>query len=171
MVTFLFYLVFKPLIVRILLVLVFFFINTYAFSISRPPSSNSATTLSLKASEFVKLNTNDYSRLTGKKMSFFDRISFRILKMRMKHDLRKNPDLVIADYLAPKSTKNNKFKLNGIWLIVGILFGPIGILLAYLTNQEKNKVKSAWLGFGIVILLGLIFLFALFMALANWDGK
>ncbi len=131
----------------------------YGFSIITPVDNaglpaSLATSKYLKASEFVKLSVKEFNVLTGKKLNFLQRVSFKMTKMKMKHDLKKNPDLKITDYVDGDGTT---FRLDVLWLILGVLIGPIGVLLAYLTKQEKYKITSSWIGFGVWLLLGGIF--------------
>src|SRR5438128_7129507 len=80
-------------------------VNTaYGFSVNKPAenpdvSSTLAAFKYVKASEFIKLSAKEYSDLTGKKLNFFQRLSFKVTKMKMKHDLKKNPGLKITDYI------------------------------------------------------------------------
>lgn len=133
------------------------------FSVTRPatgtetPSSLAASKY-LKASEFVNLSVAEFNSLTGKKLNFFQRMSFKVAKMRMKHDLKTNPNLLITDYVDGVGT----FKVDVLWLILGIILGPIGVLIAYLTKQESYKITSSWIGFGIAVLLSLVFWKSLF---------
>lgn len=128
------------------------------FSVIKPavdpePTSTSALKY-LKASEFVKLSAKEFSDLTGKKLNIFQRMSFKLTKMKMKHDLKKNPDLKVTDYINGDDTT---FRIDALWLILGILIGPIGVLLAYVTKQEKYKITSSWIGFAVWLLLGGVF--------------
>lgn len=133
----------------------------------------------LKASEFVKLSAREFSELTGKKMNLFQKLSFGITKLRLKHDLRKNPDLTLTDY--HKGYNNGGF--NFLWFILG-LAGPIlglaagGLLLftliaiapvviAYATKQDRTKIKSVWIGFGIGLLFILILAIIVLTAFAH----
>jgi hypothetical protein len=45
---------------------------------------------------------------------------------------------------------------------LGFLLGLIGLLIAYLINDDykHNRVKWAWIGFGIVVVLNIILIAA-----------
>jgi hypothetical protein len=155
-------------------VILFIFSNgntAYGFSYIKPApeninSSGYGSVKNLTAKEFIKLSAHDFSVLTGKKLNVFQRLFFTIAKMRVKHDLKKNPDLKITDYL-DKEKKGNSF--NFTWLLLGIAGPLIGLLtgiavlfaiisvtpvvVAYATKQDRIKKKSVWVGFGITILL------------------
>lgn len=134
----------------------------YGFSVIKhvnDASPSAAAFKYLKVSDFVKLSAKEFSDLTGKKMNFFERLSFKVTKMRMKHDLKKNPDLKITDYMKPNSTT---FQIDILWLLLGVLLGPIGVLIAYVTKQEQYKLTSSWIGFGIFVLIILLFRSSIF---------
>lgn len=133
----------------------FLVVNTaYGFSASRPvadggsPSSLAASKY-LNASEFIKLSVAQYITLTGKRLNVFQKLAFRAAKMRMKHDLKKNPSLLITDYV----DGDGSFRVDPLWLILGVLLGPIAVLIAYVTKQESLKITSSWIGFGVAVIL------------------
>ena len=142
--------------------------RSYGFSYIKPlPNKvDNLSVKSLTAREFIKLSAHDFSVLTGKKLNVFQRVFFTIAKMRVKHDLKKNPGLKITDYLN-KDKKGNSF--NFTWFLLGLAAPVVGIftgifvlfviisvipvVLAYATKQDRIKKKSVWVGFGIGILL------------------
>ncbi len=144
----------------------------FAFSTNNHSSIVAPAPKYLQASEFVKLSPKEFSAITGKKLNFFQRIEFNLLKAKMRHDLKKNPDLKITEYF-PKNNPLPPFKINWLWLLLG-LAGPIvaafsgaGLALfllisitpvvgAYITKHDRNKLKSTYLGFGIALLLLII---------------
>jgi hypothetical protein len=139
--------------------LVFSGISTgYGSAVIRPvenevPASMAALKY-LQASEFVKLSVSEYTKLTGKKLNFLQKLSFKVTKMKMKHDLKKNSSLKITDYIDGDGTT---FQIDILWLLLGLLLPVIGVLIAYLTKQESYKITSAWIGFGAFILVAVIF--------------
>jgi hypothetical protein len=138
--------------------------------ITKSNTASLANINSLKASEFVKLSAKDFNRLTGKRLNFFQRISFQIVKLKMKHDLKKNPDVLITEYTQTASHSDRRF--NFLWFILGIAGVILGVLtavlplffvfalapiaLAYITKQDKGKIKSVWIGFGVALVFLLI---------------
>jgi len=76
----------------------------------------------IKASEFVKLSAKDFSIITGKKMNMWNRLSFSVLKLKIKHDLKKNPNLYVTDYYFKESDNRNfNWWVFGIGLIVALI--------------------------------------------------
>jgi hypothetical protein len=138
--------------------------------ITKSNTASLANINSLKASEFVKLSAKDFNRLTGKRLNFFQRISFQIVKLKMKHDLKKNPHLLITDYTKAPSGSDRRFSF--LWFILGVagvisglmmpvlplffVFALAPVAIAYITKQDKVNIKSAWIGFGVGMVLLLI---------------
>jgi len=108
------------------LLCIYFIINTntsFALALSDPGVNKpdvTKVTNSIKAIEFVKLSAKDISLITGKKMNIWNRLSFSILKMRMKHDLKKDPNLTVADY----NSKNGKHRVG----VGGIILLSVAVL-------------------------------------------
>ncbi len=61
----------------------------------------------VSVSEFLKLSAKQLSELTGKKINTWDKILFAIAKFRIKHELKKHPDLQV--------TKPHFFKRNSLF--------------------------------------------------------
>ena len=107
------------------------------------------------------MNVKDLQQLTGKKMKFFDKLSFKRAQKQLKNNI--NYDGTFNSKKIEKFIKKGRgdgegFQAGGFFL--GFLLGLIGILIAYLIkdDQKRNRVKWAWIGFGawIAILLVLI---------------
>lgn len=81
--------------------------------------------LNLKVSDILKLSAKQFSALTGRKMNLIEKVEFGVFKMKMRHDLKKDHNLMIKDYL-----KGGRKKLSGVWIIL-IIIGSI-LLLAIL---------------------------------------
>jgi hypothetical protein len=123
----------------------------------------------IRASEFVKLSVKEFGLLTGRKLNFMQRLSFNVAKLRMKHDLKKNPNLEITDYLN-KLDKDSSFGSG--WFLLGmagpalglglslititilpfIILGITPVVIAYATKQNKASKKSVWIGLGSAII-------------------
>lgn len=138
--------------------------NGYSFSIVRiADKTEIATPDYLKASVFVKMSVHEFAAARGTKLNFVQKIYFKVIKRQAKHDLKKNPDLLMTKYV---DAKTGKFKLDPLWFVIGIFIGPLGVLLSYFSHQQKNgpnkkdRTTSAWIGFGLWILwFGFLFLF------------
>lgn len=102
--------------------------NHAATASSAPlPVNNDPSTGSwqdLKLAMIVKLSPHSFSQLTGKKMSVKERIGFRLVKLKMKKALKKNPDMRAGEFFAMQK------KMKTWLLVVIIVLGAL--LLAFL---------------------------------------
>ncbi len=137
----------------------------YGLSFVRPENSKAEITVPayLKASVFVNMSASDFAAAAGTKLNFFQKIYFKVIKRHVRRDLKKNPDLLMTDYI---DQKTGKFKFDSLWFVIGLIIGPLGVLLSYYSHQQKNgpnkknRTTSAWIGFGVFVLwFGFLFLF------------
>lgn len=158
-----------------------------ASSVIVPGITKSNTTIAanvkyFKASEFVKLSAKDFSQLTGKRLNVFQRMSFKIVKLKMKHDLKKNPNLLITDYTKAPYHSDSRFSF--LWFILGVAgvilglmmpvlplffvlaFAPVAI--AYATRQDKGSINSVWIGFGVGMVLLLLLIIVIVASLNGY---
>jgi hypothetical protein len=85
------------------------------FEVAKP---GKAIPADLPASALLKSTPADYSSFTGKKMSGWQRISLGILKIKLKRELKKNPDLLLSDFYQ----QNKKLSVGLIIVIVLLAF-------------------------------------------------
>ena len=141
--------------------------NCFSFAIVKPAIAGSHISRGkidyLRAAVFVKLSAKELGAITGKKLNLLQRIYFKIVQGRLKHELKNNPDLLITRYYDPVK---EKFKFDALWFVIGSFIGPLGVLVAYTSKvrkggaTKKNRITSAWLGFILFILwFGFLFLF------------
>ncbi|HEY0678905.1 MAG TPA: hypothetical protein VGD17_11505 [Chitinophagaceae bacterium] len=113
--------------------------------------------------ELADMKATDYAKLTGKKMKFFDRVGFKIAQKKLRSSI--NEDGTINSKKLQKNLSkadgSTGFHLGGFAL--GFFLGLIGVLIAYLLNDEykTNRVKWAWLG----LLAGIVFWLLIVVAL------
>jgi hypothetical protein len=120
------------------------------------PIGKSGQTISL--GDFSKLSPAEYEKLAHVKLGFFDRIAYRKAMRTLKKGIAEDGTITnkkIADLVKPTGDLTEGFHIGGFAL--GFLVGLIGVLIAYLINDDKKdaRVKWAWIGFAawIVILL------------------
>ncbi|KAA9038526.1 hypothetical protein FW778_13270 [Ginsengibacter hankyongi] len=102
--------------------------STQAFSIIYPGSVTSSIKdgKNLKVSEFIILSPKDYSKITGKKLNLSERISFSIMKLRMKHVLKNNPNMTVSECMAA-----HKKPGKGWWILIGAVAGLLLIMILF----------------------------------------
>lgn len=103
-----------------------------------------------------RMKVKDLQELTGKKMKFFDKIGFTIAQKRLRESI--NSDGTFSQKKMQKFFKRagdgtTGFHIGGFAL--GFLLGLIGVLIAYLINDDKksNRTKWAWIGLGVVLVI------------------
>ncbi len=90
---------------------------THATSISKTvdPIFSEALML-MRAADFVKLTIKDFTKLSQKKLTLKEKISFSVLKKNLRRELKKNPNLTVGDYMQAAGNKR-----MSTWAWVGII--------------------------------------------------
>lgn len=111
----------------------------------------------LRADVFVTLSVKDFRAITGQKITLIQKLFFKTVQNKLKKDLKINPDLMVNDYYDPVE---KKFKLDPLWFILGIMIGPLALLFAWTSKQNKVSKKSVYLALPLfVIWFGFAFVF------------
>lgn len=110
-----------------------------------------------KASVFVTLTSKEFEKARGQKLTLLEKLYFKTSQRKLRKELKNDPALTIDTYY---DVKTAKFKLDGLWFLLGAMIGPLAILFSFTSKQKKNFRKSAALG-TIVFLIwfGYLFLF------------
>ncbi|MEP6952369.1 MAG: hypothetical protein ABI863_23960 [Ginsengibacter sp.] len=92
-----------------------------SFSIARPIQYPEVVKY-LKGSELIKLSFRQFATLTGEKENLWNNLSFTVMKMRIRHDLKKHPELTLSEYNKPKHKMGLGLKIL-IWVAgISLLF-------------------------------------------------
>jgi hypothetical protein len=128
----------------------------------RIPIAGTGKTVSLL--ELSTMNVDDLEHLTGKKMGWLKRTEFKLALRKLRHSIK--PDGTIDNKSLARLRggyydDDGSFHFGGFAL--GFFIGLIGVLIAYLINDDYHhrRVKWAWIGFGCYIALLLILIAAL----------
>ncbi len=119
------------------------------------PVGKDGKTISLL--ELANIKQSELEALTGRKMNPPEKFAFHSAQRKMNRGI--NSDGEITNKKMKKmfyADGETGFHLGGFAL--GFLVGLIGVLIAYLINDDnkKNRVKWAWIGFGIFVVAYLI---------------
>ncbi|MGI8634387.1 MAG: hypothetical protein ACR2KZ_03185 [Segetibacter sp.] len=158
----------------ILVIVLFSPINSsYAISFSKPVTASASPPVSvlqyMKASEFIKLSPRDLSAVTGKKLSLLEKVSLKVLQIKMKHYVSRNPNSTLADYYSSEGEGN----FNLLWFLAGLLVPLLSlfvapslavfillavspVILALIIKRDWVIIKSVLIGFGIAVVLLLL---------------
>lgn len=113
----------------------------------------------LDAKTFLALTPAKIQEMTGTKMTFGQKVSLKMAQMEVKKQLKKGKEVNMAEM-----GKKAEGGINWLWLLIGFVLGLIGVLIAYLTREGKDdgRVKSAWIGAAIWVVLWIILVVAVF---------
>lgn len=93
----------------------------------------------------------DYEKLSGKKLNLLDRLSFSIGQKKLRKAIK-------ADGTIDAAKVQKMFRPDGLFstfhlggFLLGLFLGPIGVLIAYLINDDykDDRVRWAWSGMGL----------------------
>ena len=106
--------------------------------------------------DLSRMKVKDLQQLTGNKMKFFDKIGFKIAQKKLQESINNDGTFSqkkMQKYLKRAGDGTSGFHIGGFAL--GFLLGLIGVLIAYLINDDKksNRTKWAWIGLGVVVVI------------------
>ena len=87
--------------------------------------------------QFISMTPEEYGKLSGHKLNFIEKFSFKISQHRMKKMLKR------YDY---GDGPNTLSKIS--WLIKGLLLGPIALIIGYLFLKDDDRELIKWIWFG-----------------------
>jgi hypothetical protein len=127
----------------------------------RIPIGKTGKTVSLL--ELSNMKVDDLEHLTGQKMGWLKRIEFKLALRKLRHSIK--PDGTIDNKSLARLRggyydEDGSFHFGGFAL--GFFLGALGVLIAYLINDDYHhrRVKWAWIGFGVFLVLYLILIIA-----------
>lgn len=121
------------------------------------PLGKSGQLISLQDLSVIKIR--EFETLTGKKMKLFDKIGFKLSQNKLKNSINNDGTFSkkkIEKYFSKMADGTSGFHSGGFFL--GLIVGLIGVIIAYLIKDEKkkNRVKWAWIGWGVWVVIALI---------------
>ena len=121
------------------------------------PIGKSGQLISLQDLSVIKLK--DFEALTGKKMKLTDKLGFALSQKQLRKSINADGTFnkkKVEKYFNKMAEGSGGFHAGGFFL--GLLLGLIGVLIAYLINDDKKKtrVKWAWIGWVVWLVILLI---------------
>lgn len=77
----------------------------------------------LLVKDVVQFSVKDYCRVTGKTLTVKERVAFKMMQLKMKKALKKNPELTVGMFLESQQ------KLDAVWIVLIVVLGLILLLL------------------------------------------
>lgn len=102
--------------------------------------------------KFVELTPREYEKLTGKDLSLSQKISFKLAQWKIKRMLKKGKTVDLLS-MTKKGIDTSDFNIVGF--LLGFFLSIIGVLIAYLINDEE-VIKWAWLGAALSLIIWLL---------------
>jgi hypothetical protein len=106
--------------------------------------------------ELSKISLKDFEALTNRKMKFFDRLAFKAGQKKLRKVINRDGSVSKKRFeIFFQKYYSGETGLHAGGFALGFFLLLIGVLIAYLINDDykKNRVKWAWLGFSISIAL------------------
>jgi len=113
--------------------------------------------------EFSRIKPTDFEFLTGRKMKFMERMSFKITQKKLRNAI--NEEGVIKDKGFSRLLKvdREEFNVALTGYAMGLLLNVFGVFFAYLFKDKyrKKRIKWAWIGLAALAVFVLIFALSL----------
>lgn len=105
------------------------------------------------------MKIKDVEQLTGRKMKFADRLAFKTAQNKLRNNI--NNDGTIDSKKLEKFSKrgDGESGFHGGGFALGLLLGAIGVIIAYIINDDKKHRRRvwAWIGWAVWIAIYLAF--------------
>jgi hypothetical protein len=107
--------------------------------------------------DFSKIGVKDYEKISGKHLSFFEKMSFKAGQKKLRKSIAEDGTVTNQKLLKMMSGEDHSvgFHLGGFAL--GFFLGLVGVLIAYIItgdrDVDRNRRKWAWIGFGVYVVL------------------
>ncbi|MCX6318869.1 MAG: hypothetical protein NTW29_16440 [Bacteroidetes bacterium] len=131
------------------------------------PVGKTGKTISLLT--LSRISVKEFQALTGQKMNFFDKMSFKIAQKKVRDNIDRdgtiNNKKIEKAMLKKRKGGESGFHFGGFAL--GFFLGLIGVLIAYLLNDDykRNRVKWSWIGLAASVVLSIILIVAVFSSI------
>jgi hypothetical protein len=152
------------------------FLQSFASSAVTPPKNaneifipigTTGNRISLMALSQIDLKTLE--TLTGRRIGFVNKISFKLAQRNLRKSIHPDGTVNAKKLKRFISDGDHSTGFHGGGFALGFFVGLIGVLIAYLIKDDikPNRVKWAWIGFGIRTVLSVI---VLLLFLSSYGG-
>jgi hypothetical protein len=116
-----------------------FFLSYLVLSLAMTSIGNNANATTapplradMKVIEFLKLSTQELFERSGYKMTRTEKISFRLLKSKMKKAARKDPNITVAEFFSTQKSAGSVV----LWILLGGLLLFFFLFLMLFTDDD-----------------------------------
>ena len=107
--------------------------------------------------DLSKIKRKSLEKLTGRKLNLIQRIGFKAIQNSIKKDIQSDGTVKKGKFIQfLEGGPATGFHAGG-FLLGLFFFAPLGLILSYILGGEpvvrKNRIKWAWIGFGVVFLI------------------
>ena len=154
------------------------FSGTFATSISEVKPALNANKIMLPVGktgqkislmELSKISVKEFEKLKNTKMNFFDRLAFKASQKKLRKNIAEDGTLKKRFEKSMKRMMAGEtgFHIGGFAL--GFFGGLIGVLIAYVINDDfkKNRVKWAWIGLATFFVIWVVLVIILLDAFGD----
>ena len=112
--------------------------------------------------ELSAISIDNAQQLTGRKMNFFERMSFKITQRKLKRNIRED-GTIDNKRITRFVSKGGETGFHFGGFALGFFLGISGVVIAYFLDDDykKNRIKWAWIGFGLSFVLSIILIIAI----------
>ena len=109
--------------------------------------------------DLATMKIKEVEQMTGKKMKFKDRIAFKVAQKQVRGNIAPDGtfDTKNLEKAFAKQQKGGETGFHFGGFALGFFLGLIGVLIAYLINDDykRNRVKWAWIACAIIVAINL----------------
>ncbi len=151
---------------QIKIVAVFFLLSANSFAFSSSSFHKKAADVYLPIGNNMQISLldlsvikeHDFEKISGKHLNLFEKLGFKASQKKLRNSINADGTInskKLTRYLED-GDQSTGFHLGGFAL--GFFGGLIGVLIAYIINDDnkKNRVKWAWIGFGIGAVISIV---------------
>ena len=112
--------------------------------------------------DLSEISVKDFEKLSGKKMKMMEKVNFKMKQRELKKNINYDGSFSkkrVEKYFNKAAEGGGGFHIGGFAL--GFLLGLIGVLIAYLINDDKKKDRVKWSWIGLLVLVVILLLASL----------
>jgi hypothetical protein len=123
--------------------------------------------------QLATISMSDFQTLTGRKMSFIERMNFRMAQSKIRKSIAADGSIKnkrVLKFFSKSRGRSGEKGFHAGGFALGFFLGLIGVVIAYVIDDDykRNRIKWAWIGWGIFVVLYLT-LILVFLSSGPYD--